>query len=267
MKISTKILAVTAALASLFLAGAKAADEPAASPTPVLTVAAAADLQYALEDLVKEYNAKNPASQVSVSYGSSGKFFAQFQNGAPFDIFLSADIEYPQKLQAAGLTVDKVFPYAVGRVVLWAPKTTPVDVQKLGIKTLLEPAVKKIAIANPQHAPYGRAAVAALKTLGVYDQVEPKFVYGENIAQTAQFVQSGAADVGLVALALALSPKMSSVGSYWEIPLDAYPKMEQGGVILKSTQHLEAARSFRDFLFSPHGIEVLKKFGFSLPEK
>ena len=266
---STRIVQILAAatLLAFLLPNLRAAEEPKTASTPALTVAAAADLQYALEDLVKEYNAKNPAAQVSVSYGSSGKFFAQLQNGAPFDLFLSADIEYPKKLEEAGLTTDKIFPYAVGRVVLWAPKTAPVDVQKLGAKALLDPAVKKIAVANPQHAPYGRAAVAALKTLGVYDQVESKLVYGENIAQTAQFVQSGAADAGLVALALALSPKMSEAGNYWEVPLDAYPKMEQGGVILKSTKQLEAARGFRDFLFSPHAAGVLKKYGFSLPEK
>jgi molybdate transport system substrate-binding protein len=257
------IAALTAAvLLGFFTSGLKAA-QPA---PPVLQIAAAADLQYALTELVEEFNAKNPATPASGAYGSSGKFFAQLQNGAPFDIFLSADIEYPQKLEAAGLTTDKIFPYAIGRLVLWAPKTTPVDIRKLGIKTLLEPSVKKIAIANPQHAPYGRAAVAALKSLGVYDQVEAKFVYGENISQTAQFVQTGAADVGLVALALALSPQMSNGGSYWELPLDAYPKMEQAGVILKSTKQLEAARAFRDFLFSPHGAEVLNRFGFSLPK-
>ncbi|XHR29325.1 MAG: molybdate ABC transporter substrate-binding protein [Chthoniobacteraceae bacterium] len=269
MKTTSKILAAAlVALTGMFLSPARSADpaDPAAS-TAAIKIAAAADLQYALEDLVKEYNTKNPTATVAVTYGSSGKFFAQLQNGAPFDIFLSADIEYPQKLEAAGLTIDKIFPYAVGRVVLWAPKTTPVDVQKLGIKTLLDPAVKKIAIANPEHAPYGRASVAAIKSLGLYDQVQSKFVYGENIAQTAQFAQSGAADVGFVALALAVSPKMSSVGSYWEVPIDAYPRMDQAGVIIKATPHLEAARAFRDFLFSQHGIEVLKKFGFSLPEK
>lgn len=259
-----KILAATATIAALLLPNLRAAEEPKA---PALKVAAASDLQFALEDLVKEYNEKHPDAAVSVSFGSSGKFFAQIQNGAPFDLFLSADIEYPKKLEEAGLTVDKLFPYAVGRVVLWAPKTAPMDVQKLGIKALLDPAVKKIAVANPQHAPYGRAAVAALKSLGVYDKVESKLVYGENISQTAQFVQSGAADVGLVALALAVSPKMSDFGSYWELPLDSYPRMDQGGAILKSTKQLEAARSFRDFLLSPHGTEVLKKFGFSMPEK
>lgn len=264
-KIAAKTIAITAAVLGWFAPGLKAAETPAAAAT--LQVAAAADLQYGLADLVKEYNDQHPAAQVSVTYGSSGKFFAQLQNGAPFDVFLSADIEYPQKLEAAGLTTDQIFPYAVGRVVLWAPKTAPFDVKKLGIKALLEPTVKKIAIANPEHAPYGRAAVAALKGLGVYDQVASKFVYGENIAQTAQFVQSGAAEVGLVALALAISPKMSEAGSYWEVPLEAYPKMEQAGVILKATQKLEAARGFRDFLFSPHGIEVLKRYGFSLPEK
>lgn len=265
MKINlTKIALAAAALAVLFTSGLKAAD-PASSPA--IRVASASDLQYALADLVKEFNAKNPAAQASVTFGSSGKFFAQLQNGAPFDLFLSADIEYPKKLEAAGLTIDPIFSYAVGRLVLWVPNGSPVDVQKLGIKALLEPAIHKIAVANPEHAPYGRAAIAALKSLEVYDRIESKLVYGENIAQTAQFVQSGAADAGIVALALAVSPQMSNAGRYWEVPLDAYPKMEQAGVILKSSPNLEAARRFRDFLFSPHGMELLKRYGFSMPGK
>ncbi|MBV8352871.1 MAG: molybdate ABC transporter substrate-binding protein, partial [Verrucomicrobia bacterium] len=158
-----------------------------------LSIAAAADLRFALDDLVKEFEQNNPAVKINVTYGSSGNFFAQLQSGAPFDLFFSADVAYPRKLAEKGLGVDEVFLYATGRIVLWAPKNSPLDLDKLGIKALLEPSVHKIAVANPEHAPYGRAAVAALKALNVYDQVASRLVYGENIAQTAQFVQSGAA--------------------------------------------------------------------------
>jgi len=236
-------------------------------PTAGLAVAAAADLKFAFDDLVKEFNGQHPATKVSVTFGSSGNFFTQLQNGAPFDLFFSADIQYPKKLAEAGLTIDEVFLYSIGRIVVWVPKTSSLDVKKLGIKVLLDPSVSKIAIANPEHAPYGRAAVAALKTLQVYDQVAPKLVFGENIAQTAQFVQSGAADIGILALSLAIAPQMAEAGRYWEVPLDAYPKMEQGGVILKSSKNIEAARAFRDFVMTEHGRAVLKRYGFSLPEK
>ncbi|HEX2101774.1 MAG TPA: molybdate ABC transporter substrate-binding protein, partial [Candidatus Synoicihabitans sp.] len=126
--------------------------------------------------------------------------------------------------------------------------------------------VKKIAVANPRHAPYGAAAVAAMKALAVYEQAEPRLVYGENIAQTAQFVQSGAADIGIIALSLAIAPQMKGGGKYREIPLTAYPKMEQGGIILKTTQEPELARTFRDFVLGRRGRAVLERFGFFLPE-
>jgi molybdenum ABC transporter molybdate-binding protein len=151
---------------------------------------------------VKEFEEKNPATKVNVTYGSSGNFFAQIQNGAPFDLLFSADIGYPRKLAEEGLGADDVFLYAIGRIVVWVSKDSPVAVDKLGIKALLEPSIRKIAVSNPEHAPYGRAAVAAMKALNIYDQVAPRLVYGENIAQTAQFVQSGAADVGLLPLAV-----------------------------------------------------------------
>ena len=253
--------------ATLIAFPASAADEsPAIPPPTTLTVAAAADLKFALDDLVKEFERKNPATKVNVTYGSSGNFFAQLQNGAPFDLFFSADISYPRKLAEAGLGADEVFLYAVGRIVVWVPKDSLVDVDKLGIKALLEPAIRKIAVANPQHAPYGRAAVAAMKALSVYDQVAPRLVYGENIAQTAQFVQSGAADIGILALSLAVAPQMRNTGRYWQVPLDTYPRMEQGGLILKAAKDLNAARSFRDFVLGDHGREVLKRYGFSLPD-
>ena len=161
-----------------------------------------------------------------------------------------------------GLGADDVFLYAIGRIVIWVPKDSPVAVEKLGIKALLEPSVRKIAIANPEHAPYGRAAVAAMMTFNVYDQVAPRLVYGENIGQTAQFVQSGAADVGILALSLAVAPKMRDAGRFWQVPLYAYPLIEQGGIILKSSKNLVTARAFRDFVLGDHGREVLEHHGF-----
>jgi len=258
------------AFAGVMLAGFRAfaaGEDAKQSPPSVLTIAAAADLKFALDDLVKQFEEKYPATKVNVTYGSSGNFFAQFQNGAPFDLFFSADIGYPRKLAEKGLGADDVFLYAIGCIVVWAPKDSPVAVDKLGIKALLEPSIRKIAVANPEHAPYGRAAVAALKALNVYDQVASRLVYGENIAQTAQFVQSGAADVGILALSLAVAPQMRDAGRFWQVPLDAYPRMEQGGIILKSAKNLETARAFRDFVLGDHGREVLKHYGFYLPEK
>jgi molybdate transport system substrate-binding protein len=265
VSISTRL-----AFAGVMLAGfqAFAVGEDAKQSLPsVLTIAAAADLKFALDDLVKQFEEKYPATKVNVTYGSSGNFFAQFQNGAPFDLFFSADIGYPRKLAEKGLGADDVFLYAIGCIVVWAPKDSPVAVDKLGIKALLEPSIRKIAVANPEHAPYGRAAVAALKALNVYDQVASRLVYGENIAQTAQFVQSGAADVGILALSLAVAPQMRDAGRFWQVPLDAYPRMEQGGIILKSSKNLATARAFRDFVLGDHGSEVLKQYGFYLPGK
>ena len=244
-----------------------AAGEDAQGSTDVLSIAAAADLRFALDDLVTQFEEQYPAIKINVTYGSSGNFFAQLQNGAPFDLFFSADVDYPGKLAEKGLGVDDVFLYATGRIVLWAPKNSPLDLDKLGIKALLEPSVRKIAVANPEHAPYGRAAVAALKTLDVYDQVASRLVYGENIAQTAQFAQSGAADVGILALSLAVSPQMRAAGRFWEVPPDTYPPLKQGGIILKSSKKVATARAFRDFLLSDHGREVLDRYGFSLPSK
>jgi len=233
-----------------------------------LTIAAAADLKFAMDQLVTEFQINQPDTTVKVAYGSSGNFFAQLQNRAPFDLYFSADIDYPRKLAEAGHALDtNVFLYAVGRLVVWVPKSSSVDLDTLGIQALLAPSVRKIAIANPEHAPYGRAAVAAMKSLRVYEQAESKLVYGENIAQTAQFVQSGAADIGIIALSLAIAPQMRDAGRYWEIPLEAYPKMEQGGIILTWTKDAGAARAFRDFVLGKHGRDVLKRYGFFLPEK
>jgi molybdate transport system substrate-binding protein len=245
----------------------RAAEQEVAKPVnpTVVTVAAAADLKFAFDELVQEFNDKNPSIKINTTFGSSGNFFSQLQSGAPFDLFLSADAQYPRKLAEAGLGADDVFLYAVGRIAVWVPKSSTIDVEKLGIKALFEPSVRKIAIANPEHAPYGRAAVAALKSLKVYDQVQSKLVFGENIAQAAQFVQSGAADIGILALSLAVAPQLRDAGRYWEVPQEVSPKIEQGGIILKSAHDLPSARALRDFILSERGRQILKHYGFSLP--
>ncbi len=235
--------------------------------TREITVAAAADLKFALDEIVQEFQKQHADTKINVSYGSSGNLFAQIDNGAPFDLFLSADIDFPKKLvERKKADADSLFPYAVGQVAIWVPNDSLIDVQQLGMQALLAPSVHKIAIANPEHAPYGRAAVAAMKKLGVYDQVAGKLVLGENIAQAAQFVESHAADIGLVALSLAVSPKMKAAGRYWEVPLDAYPQLEQGGVILSATKQPELARQFREMLVSPEGRATLRRYGFIMPE-
>lgn len=229
-----------------------------------IRVAAAADLKFALDELTAQYE-KQAGKKVDVSYGSSGNFLAQIQNGAPFDVFFSADIDYPQKLEAAGLAEPgTLYQYAVGRIVIWMPDRARVDLSKLGWKALLQPSVEKIAIANPEHAPYGRAAVAALRNAGIYEQVRGKLVYGENIAQAAQFVESGNAQAGMIALSLALSPPMKD-GKRWEIPANMHPPIEQAAVILKNAKDREGARAFLAFIQSDAGRNILESYGFALP--
>jgi molybdate transport system substrate-binding protein len=153
----------------------------------------------------------------------------------------------------------------VGQIVVWVPNDSTIDVERLGIQALLSPAARKVAIANPQHAPYGRAAESALKSLGVYDQVKDRLVLGENIAQTAQFIESGAANIGIIALSLAMAPAMKEKGRYWQVPLDAYPTIEQGNVILNWAKDREATEEFRSFVAGEQGRETMKRYGFILP--
>jgi molybdate transport system substrate-binding protein len=228
-----------------------------------LRIAAAADLRFALDELVSAFKAGHPESEITVTPGSSGNLFAQLSNEAPFDLFLSADIEYPRKLIEQGQGVKgSEFEYATGHLVLWATNESPFDIAGRGIDVVRDEAVEKIALANPRTAPYGRAAVAALKNLGVYDAVESRLVYGENVAQTAQMVESQGADLGIIALSLALSPPLRDMGKYWPVPADSHPPIVQGGVVLRWTQDAALARAFRDFLVSVEGQAILRRFGF-----
>jgi molybdate transport system substrate-binding protein len=229
-----------------------------------ITIAAASDLNFAFRDIVVEYE-KTTGNHVRLSLGSSGNFFAQIQNGAPFDLYFSADIAYPRKLEEAALTVPgSLYQYAVGRIVLWTGHESRIDVTQ-GFEVLREPTVRKVAIANPKHAPYGRAAVAAMEYFKVYDQVKDKLILGENISQAAQFIESGACDIGIIALSLAVAPAMKSKGVYWEVPAEAHPPLDQGAVILKSSKQQESAKQFLAFIKGERGQEIMKRYGFTVP--
>lgn len=228
-----------------------------------ISVAAASDLQFALQD-VKERFERETGNRVHMVLGSSGNLFTQIQNGAPFDVFFSADIEYPQKLEAAGLAeAGTLYQYAEGKLVLWAPKNSALDLNG-GLPLLLDPRIKKIAIANPAHAPYGRAAVAALRHEGIYVKVADRLVLGENISQTASFVVSGAADVGLVALSLALAPSLKDQGKYTELPAKDYPPIRQAAIVLKSSKQKRTAEQFLAYMKAPAMAKVLERYGFSV---
>jgi molybdate transport system substrate-binding protein len=228
-----------------------------------LSIAAAADLQFAMQDIAGRFE-KQTGKTVKPTYGSSGNFFQQIQNGAPFDIFFSANLDYAKTLEDAGLTVPgSYYQYARGKIVIWVPNTSKLDLNS-GLKALLDPSIKKIAVANSQHAPYGKAAVAALENEKVYDQLKDKLVLGENIAQTASFVVSGAADVGIVALSLALSPNMKGKGRYVEIPDADYPPIEQACVVLKSSKYQDEARQFVAFVKTASIANVLTSYGFKV---
>jgi molybdate transport system substrate-binding protein len=234
-----------------------------AAPNSV-AVAAASDLKFVLDELLVGFRAAHPEITVTVSYGSSGNFSTQLQQGAPFDLFLSADIAYPRALEEKGLVLSgSTVTYAVGRLVLWVPTRGGLDPSR-GLELLREPAVQHVAIANPIHAPYGRAAEAALKATGLYEPIKSKLVFGDNVTQAATFVQSGAADAGLIALSLALAPTMVGSGRYWELPASSYPRLEQGGCVMKAAQDPTAARLLLGWV-AGEGAPVLQKYGFLLP--
>jgi molybdate transport system substrate-binding protein len=233
----------------------------AASAQERITVATAANLNLAMREIVSAF-AGESGIQAQPIFGSSGNFYSQIRNGAPFDVFLSADTEYPERLVHDGLVSGTVVRYARGSLVLWTPNRLGLDPAQLGMKLLLRPEVRKIAMANPVHAPYGRAAEAALRASGIYETVKTKLVLGEDITQTFQFVESGNAQAGLVALALVLNPLAEKEGKYSLVPDSLYPPLEQGVVVLKSSAHAAAGRRFVEFLVSPRGRAILERYGF-----
>jgi molybdate transport system substrate-binding protein len=227
-----------------------------------VTVAAAADLKFAMDEIVATFKKVNPADEVEVIYGSSGKFYAQIQQGAPYDLYFSADIGFPRELAKAGFAASEVRPYAFGRIVLWS---ATLDASKMTLASLTDPKITRIAIATPKHAPYGQRAEEALRAAGLWEQVEPKLVYGQNIAQTAQFVQTGNAQVGIIALALAVNPELTSKGGYWLIPDNLHEPLEQGFIITKRAEGNALAKRFADYMGSKPARAVMTKYGFVLP--
>ena len=232
-----------------------------AAGVSLVRVAAAADLKFALDDVIARFRKEHPGVRVEPVYGSSGTIHAQLRQRAPYDIYLSADIAYPEDLVSRGIAArGDLFSYATGRLVLWVPTSSRLPIEREGLRALA--GATRIAIANPRHAPYGRAAEAAMRRAGVWQAAERRLVLAENVAQAAQFVESGAADAGIIARSLVLAGPMRGSGRYWEIPGEMHPPIEQGGVILPWASSRDAAVRFRQFLTGTVGQEILVRFGF-----
>jgi molybdate transport system substrate-binding protein len=227
-----------------------------------ITIAAAADLKFCMDDIVAAFKASHADADIKVVYGSSGNFDAQIRAGAPFDLFFSADIEFPLALRGADLAASDVRPYAIGRIVLWS---ATLDAAHITLTDLSRADIRKVAIANPLHAPYGKRAEEALRASGLWETVQPKLVLGENIAQTAQFVQSGNAQVGIIALSLALNPELATQGGYYLIPDTLHKPLEQGFVITRRAADNALAKTFADYVTSPPARAVMVRYGFALP--
>lgn len=227
-----------------------------------LKIAAAADLRFAMDEIVKIYTKQNPHATIDVIYGSSGNAFTQISNGAPFDIYFSADIMYPRKLKETGLALTEPKLYAIGRIVLWS---ATIDVSK-GLSVLAKKPNIKIAIANPEHAPYGQRSLEALEYYKLFDKVAKQLIFGENVSQAAQFCLTGNADAGLIALSLALSPSMGSQGTYFLIENKSHNPLEQAYVILKQAKNNTEAYAFTDFIETSPARLIFEKYGFSLPK-
>ena len=246
--------------------GVKLSPQAAEKSCGTVNVAAASDLTFAMNEIAAQFR-KETGCTIRLSLGSSGNFLTQIENGAPFDVFFSADIAHPKKLEAEGLAdPGSTYMYAVGKIVLWTRNDSHLDASR-EFDVLRDPAVKKIAIANPAHAPYGRAAEEALRKMGMYDTVKDRLVLGENISQAAQFVESGNAQVGILALSLAVSPGMKDQGGYWIVPENLHAPIEQGAVVVRSATNPQGARQLLEFIRRPATAALLERYGFVLPKK
>jgi molybdate transport system substrate-binding protein len=232
----------------------------------VPAIAAASDLKFALEDIAERFRAEK-RGEVRLSFGSSGNYFQQIVQGAPFQMFMSAEEEFVHKLHAAGRTVDPGVPYAIGRIVLFAPQGSPlqVDVSMNGLKAALGSGqIRRFSIANPEHAPYGRAAEQALRRLGLWEAVRDRLVLGENVSQAAQFAAGGSTQGGIFAYSLALAPQVSKLGRYVLLPEELHQPLRQRMVLLKGAG--QTARTFYGYLQQPAAREVFVRYGFTLPQ-
>ena len=253
---ATRLLCLT--LAALSLLGASTHAQ-----RPSIAIAAAADLQGFMPQLVSRFE-RDTGIGTRVSYGSSGNFFAQIQNGAPFDVFFSADVEYPRKLVASGAAdKDTLYEYAIGHLVVWTRTDSGIDITR-GLAVVTDARVRRIAIANPTVAPYGRAAVAALRHEQLYDRVKDKLVLGENISQTAQFAQTGNAQVGIVSLSIALGPALTG-GKHVEVPTTFHPPIVQAAVMVASSKDQASVRQLLTYLRRADTAKLLQAFGFTSP--
>ena len=231
-----------------------------AAPSAQMTIAAAADLHEAMDQVVAAFRRDHPATTINVVYGSSGTLTTQIEQGAPFDLFFSADSDYPRQLIAHGDAGGPASPYAVGHLVLWS---AGLDMHGVKLADLAQPRFGRIAIANPEHAPYGKRAEQALRRAGVWDAVQPRLVYGENIAQTAQFASSGNAQVGILALSLVLRPEMK--GGYAAVPDSAFDPLLQSFVLTKRGGDNDLARDFAHYVQGSAARAILAHFGFTPP--
>lgn len=232
----------------------------------IVRVAAAADLKFALDEAIARLARRQPSLRVEATYGSSGSMHAQLRQRAPYDLYLSADIEYPRDLVSRGVgSSADLFTYATGRIVVWVPGGSTLPLERDGVRALEGAA--RIAIANPRHAPYGRAAESALRRAGIWDRIRGRLVLGENVAQAAQFVQSGAADAAIIAKSLAVAPALRASGRFWDVPAEMHPRLLQGGLILPWATSRAAAERLRDFLLSEEGRELLSAYGFGSPTR
>ena len=226
-----------------------------------LTIAAASDLRYAMADIVSLFQQQNQLD-VRVIYGASGKLSTQIRHGAPFDMFFSADISFPAQLHQDGLAATAPQPYALGHLVLWSPTQ---NMAGISLSQLAEFDFNRLAIAQPAHAPYGQRAKQALQAAGVWQKVEPKIVYGENIAQTAQLAQSGGADIALIALSLAKFPELANQG-FQLIPAELHQPLLQAYVITHHGADNHNARRFSAFMATSEVLSIMQRYGFEQPE-
>ncbi|ARU48183.1 molybdate ABC transporter substrate-binding protein [Sulfurospirillum diekertiae] len=227
-------------------------------------ITAAADLVYAFKEMQVEFEKAYPGEKAHIAFGSTGKAYTQIVNGAPYDMYFAADMGYVQKLKDAGLISHEPKPYAYGRIGLWAPKTNNMDVKR-GLELLLDPKVKKIAIADPSHAPYGVAAVNALKSQNYYDKIQDRLVLGENVSQAAQFIQTGAAEVGIIPLSLGISDTLKAQGDFFLLPSEWHNEIIQGYALLKNGENNPTAQKFEAFVGTPQARAIFKRYGFVLP--
>ena len=224
-----------------------------------LSIAVASNVGPAFKDVIVGFE-KQSGVKVEMTTGASGSLFSQIQGGAPYDLFFSSDRDYPKKLQAAGLA-DALIPYADGGIVLWVRNESKVDLTR-GMNVLLEPEIKKIAIADPAHAPYGQAAMKALQHFGLADKVKDKLLVGENTEKTTEFIETGKADIGITAMSFAVLHARNGEGRFVEVPHDAYPRMEQAAVILKSSKQQASAKAFLAYLKTPAATAIMQRYGF-----